>query len=177
MTIAGAMHLEPRWIGGALLSALIGCVAGSEGPNSAGGPTDPEPGLTADLFAGPIDVPGQIRVDSILEMTIRVQNGGTRVADPGWIIRVFLSTDRLIDSADIQIDHFAAPRPLQPGSGDEYLRHKKLRASTPLGPYFVGSILDVTGAVPEASEGNNTLRFPASTVLIAKGGPPPPGDD
>lgn len=172
MTSVGNGTLHSRWVTGVVLGALVACVAGSEGANGYGGPSDPEPGLTADLFAGPIEVPGQIRVDSILEMTIGVRNGGTRVVDPGWIIRVFLSPDRLIDSADIQIDHFAAPRPLQPGAADEYLRHKKLRASTPPGPYFVGSILDVTGAVPEASEGNNTLQFPASIVLMAKSAPP-----
>lgn len=176
MTLHRSGHPASRLVWGISLGALIGCVAGSEGPNSSGEPVATEPGLTADLFAGPIDVPAQIRVDSILEMTIRVRNGGTRVVDPGWVIRVFLSTDPLVDSADIRIDDFAAPRPLQPGAGDEYLRHQKLRASTPPGPYFVGSILDVTGAVAETSESNNTLQFPASIVLIAKGGPPT-GDD
>lgn len=169
-------HSYSPWVLGLLSAALIGCVAGSEGPRGPGGPTDPEPGLTADLFAGPVTVPGQIRVDSILEMTIGVRNGGTRPVDPGWVIRVFLSTDRLIEPSDIQIDQFAVSRVLEPGAADEYLRHKKLLAGTPLGPYFVGSILDVTGAVAETSEANNTLQVPASTVIIAKGGPPP-GDN
>jgi len=159
-----------------VIGLLASCVAGSEGPSGIGSPTDPEPGLKADLFAGPVEVPDHIRVDSILEMTIGVRNAGTRVADPGWIIRVMLSHDRLIDSADIQIDHFSAPRALFPGAEDQYLRHKKLRASTPTGPYYVGSILDVTGAVAEASETNNTLQFPATIILTAKMPDPPSGD-
>lgn len=57
----------------------------------------------------------------------------------------------------------AVPRELPPGGEDQYLRHKKLRASTPTGPYYVGSILDVTERVPEASETNNVLRFPATS--------------
>lgn len=158
-----------RSVLGPLLAVLVAsCVAGSEGPQGPLSPADPELGLRADLFAGPIEVPEQIRVDSILEMTVGVRNGGTAVAEAGWVIRVFLSLDQVIDSADIQIDHFAAPRPLAGGAEDQYLRHKKLRASTPLGRYYVGTILDVTGAVPETSETNNTLRSPAQIVLTAK---------
>ena len=161
------MNLERPW-GFAVLTLLGSCVAGSEGPTDLGGPREVEPGLQADLFAGPIDVPGEIRVDSILEMLIGVRNGGTRQAEPGWVVRVVLSRDMIIDSADIEIDHFSAPRVLPPAARDDYLRHKKLRGSTPLGLYYVGSILDVTGVVAETSEGNNTLQFPTPIVLTAK---------
>jgi hypothetical protein len=161
------MNLERPWRLG-VLALLGGCVAGSEGPTDTGGPREPEPGLRADLFAGPIEVPTEIRVDSILEMLIGVRNGGTRQAEPGWVVRVVLSRDQIIDSDDIEIDHFSAPRALAPGTQDDYLRHKKLRGSTPLGVYYVGSILDVTGKVAEASETNNTLQFPTPIVLTAK---------
>ncbi len=156
---------------------LASCVAGSEGPHDSGSPTGPRPGLTADLFAGPIEVPDHIAVDSVLEMDIAVRNGGTGVVNAGWILRVVLSTDKLIDSADIQIDHFSAPRILQPGAEDHYLRHKKLRASTPTGLYYVGSILDVTGAVSEGSETNNTLQSPTPITLTAKDAGSSGGDD
>jgi hypothetical protein len=163
-------------LSGLMALALLGsCVAGSEGPREFDNPTEPAPGLRADLFAGAIDVPAQIRVDSILEMTIGVRNGGTLQAEPGWVIRVVLSRDRLIDSADIEIDHFSALRVLPAGSEDHYLRHKKLRGSTPLGQYYVGSIMDVTGAVAEVSEGNNTLQFPTPIELTPKV-PRSPGD-
>ena len=168
------MRIEGRWCLG-FLALLGGCVAGSEGPTHSGGPSEPEPGLRADLFAGPIVVPDQIRVDSILEMMIGVRSG-TRQAEPGWGVRVVLSRDQIIDSADIEIDHFSAPRVLPPAAGDQYLRHKKLWAGTPLGLYYVGSILDVTGAVAEASEGNNTLQFPAPIELTARV-PRPSGDE
>lgn len=176
---ANVEHSYPRWAWSLLVSAALGgCVAGSDGPQGPGNPPPtPAPGLRADLFAGPIEVPDHIRVDSILEMTIGVRNGGTRVVDPGWVIRVVLSTDSLIDSADIPVDHFAVPRELPPGGEDQYLRHKKLRASTPTGPYYVGSILDVTERVPEASETNNVLRFPATIVLTPKVPAPPGGGD
>jgi hypothetical protein len=156
---------------------LASCVAGSEGPHDSGNPTGPEPGLTADLFAGPIEVPDHIAVDSVLEMDIAVHNGGTGVVDAGWVLRVVLSRDKLIDSADIQIDHFSAPRLLQPGAEDHYVRHKKLRASTPIGLYYVGSILDVTGAVSEGSESNNTLQSPTPITLTAKDSRPSAGDE
>lgn len=174
MTSPSSTHLALAGLArGLFLAGLLGsCVAGSEGPQGMGNPTDPETGLTADLFAGPIQVPDHIRVDSILEMTVGVRNGGTRVVEAGWIIRVVLSEDRLIDSDDLHIDHFAAPRELLPGGEDRYLRHKKLRASTPAGPYYVGSILDVTGAVSESSEGNNTLQFPSAITLTAKASSP-----
>jgi len=161
------MNFQRQWLVG--LAALLGaCAAGSDGPTDSGAPGEPEPGLRADLFAGPIEVPRQVGVDSILEMTVGVRNGGTREAEPGWVVRVVLSRDQIIDSADIEIDHFSAPRALPAGGGDQYLRHKKLRGSTPLGLYYVGSILDVTGRVVEASEGNNILQSPPAMVLTAR---------
>jgi len=158
-----------------VLTLASGCVAGSEGPRGPGTPTDPDPSTQgrADLFPGPIETPDQIRVDSILEMWVGVRNGGTGSAGPGWLVRVFLSTDPIIDSADIQVDHFAAPRELPGGGEDRYLRHKKLRASTPIGSYYIGSILDVTRVVPEITEGNNTLVNPATIILTPK--PATPG--
>jgi hypothetical protein len=117
--------------------------------------------------------PDEIRLDSILETTVTVRNGGTRSAGPGWIIRVYLSTDPRIDSGDIIIDRFSAPRDLAAGGEDHYLRHKKLRGNTPLGPYYIGSILDVTQVVPEFTESNNTLVNPAPIVLRAREASPP----
>ena len=169
-------HGRWRW-GGLLISGLWSCVAGSDGPQGPGNPpANPSPALRADLFAGPILVPDHVRVDSILEMVVGVRNGGTRTADAGWLVRVMLSADPVIDSADIQVDHFSAPRDLPPGGEDQYLRHKKLRASTPTGHYYIGSILDVTERVPESSESNNVLRFPATIVLTPEVPPSPEGD-
>jgi hypothetical protein len=146
-----------------LLALLSGCVAGSEGPTDSRGPREPDPGHRADLFAGPIDVPDEIRVDSILEMMIGVRNGGTRQAEPGWVVRVVLSRDQIIDSADIEIDHFSAPRVLAPGAQDELSAGVGSFGETPLGLHYVGSRLDATGAVREVNESNNT-QFPASIV-------------
>jgi hypothetical protein len=172
------MHRDSfRW--GALLipSLLWSCVAGSDGPQGPGNPpATPSPGLQADLFAGPILVPDHVRVDSILEMVVAVRNGGTRTVEAGWIVRVMLSADPIIDSADIQVDHFSAPRELPAGGEDQYLRHKKLRRTTPTGPYYIGSILDVTERVPESSETNNILRFPATIVLTPVVAEPPGGN-
>ena len=164
---ANAGQVYSRWVGSMLVSWVLGsCVAGSDGPKGPGNPpANPSPSLRADLFAGPLLVPDHVRVDSVLEMVVAVRNGGTRSADAGWIVRVLLSTDPVIDSADIQVDHFSAPRDLQAGGEDQYLRHKKLRATTPTGLYYIGSILDVTGKVPEANETNNVLRSPGTIVL------------
>ena len=171
------LHHDLNWRGALLTSSLLlSCVAGGEGPQGPGTPPeDPSPGLRADLSAGPILVPERVRVDSILEMLVEVRNGGTRGVEAGWIVRVMLSTDAVIDSADIQVDHFSAPRDLPPGGEDQYLRHKKLRASTPTGLYYIGSILDVTERVPEASETNNVLQFPGTIVLTPEVPLPPEG--
>ena len=161
-----------------IFALATGCVAGSDGgPRGPGTPTDPDPSpqARADLFPGPIETPDHIRVDSILEMRVGVHNGGTADAGPGWVIRVFLSTDPIIDSADIPVDQFAAPRDLTAGGEDQYLRHKKLRASTPTGSYYIGSILDVTRVVPEVTEGNNALVQPGTILLTPK--PVTPGGD
>jgi hypothetical protein len=173
---SGPLYHDRSWRSVLLISSLLlSCVAGGEGPQGPGDPTeDPAPDLRADLAAGPILVPDHVRVDSILEMLVAVRNGGTRVVEAGWIVRVMLSTDAVIDSADIQVDHFSAPRDLPPGGEDQYLRHKKLRAATPTGVYYIGSILDVTGRVREGNETNNTLRFPA-TILLTPPRPRPTG--
>jgi hypothetical protein len=121
-------------------------------------------------------VPDQVNVDSILEMVVAVRNDGTRAVDAGWVVQVMLSADPVIDAADIQVDNFSAPRDLPPGAEDQYLRHKKLRHSTPTGQYYIGSILDVTGKVQETSETNNVLRSPATIILTAVGSPPPTDD-
>ena len=122
------MRLGRLWRTGHL-AVLGGYVAGSEGPDDPDGPSQPEPGLRADLFAGPIEAPRQIPIDAI--------------------------------------DRFAAHQALPAGAEAQYLRHMKLRRSMPLGEYYVGSIMDVTGAVAEASEGNNPLQFPVPILLTA----------
>lgn len=172
------LHPSFTWRGALLISGLAGaCLGGGEGPESpAGPPAELPPGLLADLLAGPILVPDHVRLDSILQLVVAVRNRGTRVAQAGWIVRVMLSADSVIDSADIQVDHFSAPRDLQPNSEDSYLRHKKLRGSTPPGRYYIGSILDVTERVPEASESNNILRLPATIVLTSREHPVPEGN-
>lgn len=170
------MQIGPmrRTLTGLFACATSGCVAGSEGPRGPGSPTDPDPSPSAraDLFPGPIETPDHIRVDSILEMRVGVRNGGTADAGPGWVIRVVLSADPVIDSADIPVDHFTASRDLAAGGEDQYLRHKKLRASTPTGSYYIGSILDVTGVVPEVTERNNALVQPQTILLTPKADTP-----
>jgi hypothetical protein len=151
-----------------LLLSLSACVAGSEGLRGPFEPGEPEPGLRADLSAGPIVAPQEIRLDSILQMRIGVRNTGTRSAGTGWVIRVFLSLDPLIDPADIQIDQFVVTRELAAGAEDQYLRNRKL--------YFIGSILDVTEVVSEITETNNTLRNP-TTITLNPILPPLPGGD
>jgi hypothetical protein len=109
-------------------------------------------------------------------MRVGVQNQGNRSATPGWVIRVFLSTDRQIDPTDVQIDQFQALRELPGGADDQYLRVRKLVRSTPTGQYFIGSILDVTQVIPETNESNNSLASPGIIMLTA-GHPSPGGGD
>jgi hypothetical protein len=132
-----------------------------QSPGTPGGPDS----LKADLSPGPIEVPGSIRLDVLLPMRVGVRNNGDRIAGPGWFLRVFLSSDAQIDSSDHLIEQFVATRELRSGTQDVYLRNIKLSGVGP-GDYYIGSIIDVTDAVPELDETNNTLATPGRIRLL-----------
>jgi hypothetical protein len=132
-----------------------------QSPGTPGGPDS----LKADLSPGPIEAPDRLRLDELLEMRVGVGNSGNRIAGPGWFIRVFLSDDAHIGSADHLIEQFVTTRELIPGAQDRYLRNIKLSGVEP-GVYYIGSILDVTDLVPELSDSNNTLTTPGQISLL-----------
>ena len=101
----------------------------------------------ADLAPSSIEAPGEIRLDALLQMRVGVSNSGNLNAGPGWVVRVFVSSDSHISPSDHQIDQFVTSRPLPPGSQDFYLRNKKL-SGLRAGDYYIGSVVDVTGVVP-----------------------------
>jgi hypothetical protein len=57
-------------------------------------------------------------------------------------------------------------RELQPQGEDAYLRTMKLPGRIAPAAYYLGSMLDVTGVVPETDEDNNTLRTPATITIL-----------
>jgi hypothetical protein len=132
-----------------------------QSPGTPGGPDS----LEADLSPGPIDAPESIRLDELLQMRVGVRNSGNRTAGPGWVVRVFISSDPGIESSDHQIDQFVTTRELPPGGQDLYLRNKKL-SGIGAGDYYLGSIVDVTEIVPEPNETNNTLATPGRITLL-----------
>lgn len=144
-----------------LLSACEVTSLELQSPGTPGGPDS----LRADLSPGPIEAPGSIRLDDLLEMRVGVRNSGNRTAGPGWFVRVFISSDPRIDASDHQIDQFATARELSPGGQDLYLRNKKL-PGVGAGDYYIGSIVDVTEIVPELTETNNTLATPGRITLL-----------
>jgi hypothetical protein len=152
--------------GGFLLVAglLAGCEVTSLEVQSPGGAD----ALKADLLPGPIEAPESIRLDEVLQMRVGVRNSGNLTAGPGWVVRVFLSNDPLIDSSDHQVDQFVTTRELPPGGQDLYLRNKKLSGVGP-GDYYIGSMVDVTEIVPELTETNNTLTTPGQITLLPVG--------
>jgi CARDB len=130
--------------------------------------------LQADLSPGAIEAPERVRLDESLQMRVGVRNSGNRTAGPGWVVRIFISSDPSIDSSDHQIDQFVTTRELPSGGQDLYLRNKKL-SGVGAGGYYIGSILDVTNIVPELSETNNTLATPGRITLLPVGtGPSQP---
>ena len=139
-------------------------------------PADPDAEQRADLSAGPIEAPARLRLDSLLEMRVGVRNSGTRTAGPGWVVRVFLSPDQVIDPGDTQIDQFVTTRELGLGASDRYLRNKKLAGGVGPGRYYIGSILDVTEVVPELAESNNVLTAPRTITLTPEPTTPPEGN-
>jgi hypothetical protein len=150
-----------------LLAGLVaGCEVNSLAVQSPGTPADTTTGPKADLAPGSIQAPVRLRLDSLLEMQVGVRNNGSRSAGPGWFVRVFLSTDPVIDPSDHQIDQFAANRELPPGGQDSYLRHKKLSGIAP-GLYYIGSMVDVTHLVPESTETNNAQSAAGTISLVA----------
>jgi hypothetical protein len=152
---------------------LAACEVTSLEVNSPATPGDPDV-LKADLSPGAIETPGDIRVDALLPMRVGVRNSGNRAAGPGWVVRVFISSDSHIDSSDHQIDQFVTTRDLPPGGRDLYLRNKKL-SGVVAGDYYIGSIVDVTDIVPEQTETNNTLATPGRITLLPVGtGPSQP---
>jgi hypothetical protein len=120
--------------------------------------------LKADLAPGPIEAPDRMSLDALLQMRVGVRNSGKLTAGPGWVVRVLLSSDSQIDPSDHQIDQFVTTRELPPGREDVYLRNKKLSGLGP-GEYYIGSMVDVTGVVPELIETNNTLLIPGRLTL------------
>ena len=98
-------------------------------------------------------------------MRVGVRNSGNRTAGPGWVVRVFISSDPGIESSDHQVDQFVTTRELPPGGQDLYLRNKKL-SGIGAGDYYLGSIVDVTEIVPEPNETNNTLATPGRITLL-----------
>lgn len=158
------------------LTLLLGSCGG---PSGLPGPTLPENPNTEprpDLSAGPIEAPVRLRLDSLLEMWVGVRNSGTRTAGPGWVVRVFLSSDQVIDPGDTQIDQFVTSRELGLGASDRYLRNKKIAGGVGPGRYYIGSILDVTEIVPELAESNNALATPRTITLTPEPPTPPEGD-
>jgi hypothetical protein len=143
---------------------LTACEVTSLDLRSPGDTSDPD-SFKADLVPGPIETPESIRLDDLLEMSVGVSNSGNRTAGPGWFIRVLLSDDAHIDPSDHLIEQFVTTRELAPGAQDLYLRNIKLSGVEP-GDYFIGSILDVTDAVPELSDTNNTLTTPGRITLL-----------
>jgi hypothetical protein len=121
--------------------------------------------LQADLTPGAIEAPDRLSLDALLQMRVGVRNSGNLPAGPGWVVRVFVSTDTQIDASDHQIDQFVTSRDLPAGGQDLYLRNKKLSGLEP-GEYYIGSMLDVTQLVPELSETNNTLTNPDRITLL-----------
>jgi hypothetical protein len=121
--------------------------------------------LLADLTPGPIEAPDRMPLDALLQMRVGVGNSGSLPAGPGWVVRVFLSTDPLIEASDHQIDQFVTSRDLPVGGQDLYLRNKKLSGIVP-GEYYIGSVLDPTQIVPEMNETNNTLASPGRITLV-----------
>ena len=59
-------------------------------------------------------------------------------------------------------------RELQPGADDGYLRTMKLPGRTVPAAYYLGSILHVTGVVPELDENNNSLLSPPALTILPK---------
>jgi hypothetical protein len=129
------------------------------------GPGLLEPGV--DLAADPPVAPAEAPVGSILEYELPLHNRGTEQAGEGWYVRVYLSEDALLGPGDMLMDQFVAPRPVNAGAAENYLRGFKVPGSVPPGEYHLISELDATGVIDEPLEDNNTAASARRTRITA----------
>jgi len=75
-------HVYPVRLGPPVLLLVFGC---GGGPADVQSPTQLSPGPLADLSPVAIEVPGQVRLDSLLQLRVVVHNGGARTAGPAGL--------------------------------------------------------------------------------------------
>lgn len=123
------------------------------------------------------EVAGPLVAGQMVTVNWSVQNEGTgRTNALSWRDRVFLSTDLIFDSSDMELGSYRRSSPLEPGESYAGSGSFQLPLNVS-GAFYIGVVTDADGQVFESFEANNT-RFrggggdPGDPLLIE---PPPPG--
>ncbi|MBL0169556.1 MAG: hypothetical protein IPP90_02345 [Gemmatimonadaceae bacterium] len=113
-----------------------------------------------DLAVTAIDKPAAVQIGTAMALGIRITNLGTAQTPPGWVGRVYLSTDRAFSSDDHYLGDFVFQQAL--GASATSTVSLSYQAAK-LGDFYLVAIVDGANEVGESAEGNNVA---ASTSLI-----------
>jgi hypothetical protein len=96
-----------------------------------------------------------------ISVSYTVANRADGLAAPGWYDSIYLSTDAVLDSGDIDLTDLYHSGALAP-SGATYSNSTSLTipGSTAPGSYYLIVVTDSYGYIPESNETNNTLAVP-----------------
>lgn len=108
---------------------------------------------------------GKFAVGKPASATLTLRNNGNVTASGTATIQLFASTDDTFGNADdILIATTPARLALKPGASKPY-KLKASLANVPAGPYKLAASIDITNAIAESDETNNTL-FSTSLVQV-----------
>ncbi len=108
-----------------------------------------------DLTVSALQAPASIAAGSVIAVTDTVKNQGAGTAGASTT-RFYLSTNFILDAADVMLDGVRAVPPLSPGFSSTGTTSVTVPASLAVGTYYIIAKADADESVAETSENNNT---------------------
>lgn len=106
-----------------------------------------------------------VPLSGMVTVTTTVANLGTQIKSTAVPISIYLSTDAQISSSDRLLGRGSVPAML-PGTIINVPVSVKVPLTTPIGPYYVGVLIDPTNVLPESNEGNNSKAGPMVQAVL-----------
>jgi len=129
---------------------------------------------TPDLRPTLLSAPPSAATQDTMDVSWTVENGGTGEAKPNWRDRVYLSTDDVVDGADIVLTTPSWTETVAAG-GDYGLDATVTVPDVPAGDYYLILVVDVYNSLYEEDKGNNKthrsirLTGPETLRVVAMG--------
>ncbi|MBX7166181.1 MAG: NF038122 family metalloprotease [Pirellulales bacterium] len=120
-------------------------------------------------------VPAEVTAGNSFDIQYRVENQGAAAAG-AFEVRFYASSDEDISTADVLLGTQAFASLGAFANTGILAKQLTLPAQTPLGPLFIGMIIDPAGVIGESNEEDNRNRGPGldSDNLVVVTPPPPP---